>query len=311
MGNCCNVSDDKSSQVDPVKQPQLPLAHVTTSINTIEMDIESKVLNPNYFVPRFDILEMVKKYQMPVVPKGSYHGSENPVKELKKDDVQYIGQLSEQGLYDGFGQLYTPNALHVGLFRDGKKVGLAKTFLSQNRYIEATWEDNEVNGKCIYEDNDLGHRSVIHYVNGQKEGPGQEEWSDGTVFKGQYHNDLKEGLGEMIWADGNSFKGEFRKGYIEGRGKYVWSDGKSYDGQWKQDKMHGKGVFSWPDGRRYEGNYVEDQKDGQGTFYWSDVKRYEGQWSRGRQHGAGKFYDDNGTCREGFWNQGVYQATSK
>jgi hypothetical protein len=309
MGNCCNVADDKSKELDPIKTVQTH--HSQSSIGGASLDIEKKVLDPQHFKPRIDILAMVDKYKMPTPPKGTYQGSENPVKEIKKEEFQYIGQVNEKGNYDGFGQLVANNAMHVGLFRDGKKVGLAKTFLSQNRYILANWQENEVHGKCTYEDNDLGHRSTIEYQNGLKEGVGEEVWSDGTVFRGKYHNDLKEGPGEMIWADGNSFKGEFHKGFIEGKGKYVWSDGKSYEGEWKQDKMHGKGTFSWPDGRKYVGSYVEDQKDGFGIFYWSETKRYEGQWSKGKQHGLGKFYDDSGVCREGIWNNGVYQASAK
>lgn len=319
MGNCCNATTENANAtlspmdmkpIDPTKSGSMATEPSVES-GSVQQRIKIDVLNSQYFSPRDEIKAMVEKYGMPLVSTANYHGSKNPVEEMKGADFQYVGQVNEKKEFDGFGQILTNNSLHVGYFKNGKKSGLCRTYLSQNRYIETNWENDEIHGKCFYQDNDLAHHSTIEYVKGQKEGSGEEHWEDGTVFKGKYHSDLREGYGEMTWADGNSFKGEFRKGCIEGKGKYVWSDGKMYEGDWKQDKMHGEGVFSWPDGRRYVGSYIEDQKEGKGTFYWSEKKKYEGQWQKGKQHGLGKYYDGTGACKEGIWNQGQYVSSSK
>lgn len=320
MGNCCNATPDQQVQAIQTANGQKPLQHINNGefiteaapvpVNT-QQQLKAAVLNPDFFKPRDEIKAMVVKYGMPDLNWNNYHGCNNPMDTILGSDYQYFGQLKPGNQFDGIGQLLTSNSLHIGYFKAGKKTGSSRTYLSQNRYIKATWDSDEIHGKCFYEDNDLGHNSTIEYVRGMKEGAGIEKWDDGTIFKGRYQNDVREGEGEMTWSDGNSFKGEFRKGCIDGKGKYVWSDGKTYEGDWKQDKMHGQGTFSWPDGRKYVGSYIEDQKEGHGIFYWSDKKKYDGQWLKGKQHGSGKYYDGTGVCKEGFWNQGQFTNPSK
>lgn len=40
-------------------------------------------------------------------------------------------------------------------------------------------------------------------------GKGEEIWSDGAYYKGDYINGEKSGVGLFRWSDGSSYEGEF------------------------------------------------------------------------------------------------------
>ena len=41
-------------------------------------------------------------------------------------------------------------------------------------------------------------------------GYGEETWSDGRKYKGNYRNSKKDGFGTFIWTDGNMYQGNWR-----------------------------------------------------------------------------------------------------
>ena len=49
-----------------------------------------------------------------------------------------------------------------------------------------------------------------------------------STFKGYFVNFLKEGYGEEIFSNGDKYVGEYKKGKPDGKGKYQWSDGSFY-----------------------------------------------------------------------------------
>mgnify|MGYP001564455772 CR=1 FL=1 len=50
---------------------------------------------------------------------------------------------------------------------------------------------------------------------------------------------MKEGEGQLQFAEGSVYKGEFKSNEINGVGYYKWNDGKVYEGQWALNKMNG------------------------------------------------------------------------
>ena len=84
-------------------------------------------------------------------------------------------------------------------------------------------------------------------------------------------------LGKYQWSDGSVYSGDWEDNKIVGYGIYTWIDGRKYEGNWENNFMHGKGKYSWQDGRNYEGNYHQDKKEGYGIYTW--VKKiYLGWW---------------------------------
>ena len=61
----------------------------------------------------------------------------------------------------------------------------------------------------------------------------------------------REGNGEMNYADGSVYSGQWRDDKREGYGRMYYASGSVYEGEWVADKRHGQGVFIWDDYNRY------------------------------------------------------------
>ncbi|MBQ4639621.1 MAG: hypothetical protein IJB69_03785 [Clostridia bacterium] len=118
-------------------------------------------------------------------------------------------------------------------------------------------------------------------VNGQREGYGREEWTDGTVYTGEYHNGLMHGKGMCVWPGGTVYSGEYVNGKRTGKGTLTWADGTSYTGEFLDGEMHGSGKLIWPDGSVYEGEFMNGQRHGQGILTYASGQITEGRWELG------------------------------
>ena len=49
-----------------------------------------------------------------------------------------------------------------------------------------------------------------------KHGEGVFKWESGNKYEGCYEYDLRQGYGEMFWSDGSVYKGEWHKGFQHG-----------------------------------------------------------------------------------------------
>lgn len=52
-----------------------------------------------------------------------------------------------------------------------------------------------------------------------------------------------EGRGEEIWSDGKRYEGDFKNGKKDGEGTFEWANGNKYIGSWKNNKQNGIGVL--------------------------------------------------------------------
>ena len=83
---------------------------------------------------------------------------------------------------------------------------------------------------------------------------GTFDFSDGTIFVGEWLNDQRSGKGtSTLWIF------DYRSN------KYVpdWN----YVGDWNNDQRNGYGVLTFSDGSKYIGEWKADQYNGQGTLY--------------------------------------------
>lgn len=86
----------------------------------------------------------------------------------------------------------------------------------------------------------------------ENEGFGRFEYSDGTVYEGQWRLNssnvkVKHGEGELIHAGATShekgneeYSGTWNDDKMEGIGTYKYTSGAIYTGEWKDGKQHGK-----------------------------------------------------------------------
>lgn len=62
-------------------------------------------------------------------------------------------------------------------------------------------------------------------VNNRRAGSGQEAYSVGGTYKGEYKDDLRHGQGEMRFATGEIYRGEWRADQQVGVGTYEFENG--------------------------------------------------------------------------------------
>jgi hypothetical protein len=231
-------------------------------------------------------------------------------KDSNNEDCLYKGELSLDGKFNGYGELYFKNGKKLeGKFVNGKLNGYGRliNLFGINCY-EGNFKDNQLldgKGKIIkIEDN--GDKTIYEgdIKNMKKEGKGIEKNKDYT-YLGSFSDDLRHGKGKIIFNDGEEYyEGDFTNGKMTGYGFYKWSNNNTYKGQFLDGKLHGKGIFKWSDGNEYEGDYVNNIKEGQGEYRSKNGKIYKGPYKNGKQHGIGIVTNPNGESFEVEFNNG-------
>ena len=70
-----------------------------------------------------------------------------------------------------------------------------------------------------------------------------------------------EGRGQEIWSDGRKYEGDFKNGKKDGEGTFEWPNGNKYIGSWKKGKQHGIGIWaSAKEGTKRQGEWVEGKR---------------------------------------------------
>jgi hypothetical protein len=231
-------------------------------------------------------------------------------KDSNNEDCLYKGELSLDGKFNGYGELYFKNGKKLeGKFVNGKLNGYGRliNLFGINCY-EGNFKDNQLldgKGKIIkIEDN--GDKTIYEgdIKNMKKEGKGIEKNKDYT-YLGSFSDDLRHGKGKIIYNEGEEYyEGEFKNGKMTGYGFYKWSNNNTYKGQFLDGNLHGKGVFKWQDGNEYEGDYVNNIREGEGEYRWKNGKKYKGPYKNGKAHGIGLVTTSNGETFEAEFNNG-------
>ncbi|XP_058256877.1 ankyrin repeat and MYND domain-containing protein 1 isoform X2 [Hemibagrus wyckioides] len=111
-------------------------------------------------------------------------------------------------------------------------------------------------------------------------GPGVQEWTDGSRYEGEFLNGLKHGNGTFTWPNGECYKGSFYKDYRHGKGTYFWPDGSQFIGKFYLNRKEGYGVHHYPDGTIFEGLYHANERFGPGVMSYPDACQDVGLWYR-------------------------------
>lgn len=123
----------------------------------------------------------------------------------------------------------------------------------------------------------------------------------GAKYVGQFQADRAHGLGDQTWSDGSTYKGQWKNGQKNGNGVYVGVDNLKYDGQWEDGRRHGLGTQEYANGDKYRGWWCQGMCSGPGSYIFPNGCRYEGAWANGRYDGPGVLYSSDGS-RERQWH---------
>ncbi len=75
-----------------------------------------------------------------------------------------------------------------------------------------------------------------------EEGYGEQKYSSGQRYEGQFSGGKRNGKGTYYFPSGTKYIGDFQNGNYHGRGRLISSSGSVYEGEFKYDKKHGLGT---------------------------------------------------------------------
>ncbi|XP_041695309.1 ankyrin repeat and MYND domain-containing protein 1 isoform X4 [Coregonus clupeaformis] len=126
------------------------------------------------------------------------------------------------------------------------------------------------------------HWTNIKVGREKRNGPGVQQWSDGSKYEGEFVNDLKHGTGVFTWTNGEFYDGSFYKDYRHGNGTYSWPAGFKFVGKFYLNRKEGYGIQTFPDGTTFQGLYHADERFGPGVVTYPDGRQDVGLWHRER-----------------------------
>ena len=114
-------------------------------------------------------------------------------------------------------------------------------------------------------------------------------YSDGSVYVGEFKDDQLNGQGTFTSADGSVYVGEFKDDQLNGQGTYTSADGGVYVGEYKDNERNGQGAYTSASGNVYVGEYKDGQINGRGTLTSADGDVYVGEFKDDQFSGQGTF----------------------
>lgn len=78
---------------------------------------------------------------------------------------------------------------------------------------------------------------------GRATGYGVFTWIGGDKYEGEWNSSLKHGKGNDQFSNGDSYTGEYKNGKPDGFGVYTWKNGSHYSGHFIAGLKQGKGKW--------------------------------------------------------------------
>ena len=164
-----------------------------------------------------------------------------------KDKTIFIGSLvNSQRSGFGFRTFIGSPLIYAGEYKNDNKDGIGRLYsLKSNRWVfKGLYGKDLRNGHGQLEKDD-GSVYYGNYTNDRMHNSGTMTWANGDRYEGSFNQDFKEGFGKLTWANGDFYEGEFLQNLQNGKGKYTWKNGEFFEGDWKNGVMYGKGTMDY------------------------------------------------------------------
>lgn len=209
-------------------------------------------------------------------------------------------------------------------YRASANISSLKSSFAQDRPIVSSTTPSK-EGKNLYIFSNavmnLSPAGVYVPTSAQKAKNVEENYENGTSYKGEKLRGKRQGRGVYTYEDGSKYDGEWDNDLRSGYGvKYFVNDEVEYEGEWLDDKYSGTGNlnnqkprrleescshqdFSAIDGawERYEGEFELGKWHGLGTLYLSNDEKFVGKFKYGEVNGTGTFYPKDKSNITGEW----------
>ncbi|CAJ1061145.1 ankyrin repeat and MYND domain-containing protein 1 isoform X1 [Xyrichtys novacula] len=130
--------------------------------------------------------------------------------------------------------------------------------------------------------------------------PGSERQSNGHRGA-QTREERAQGPGVQEWLDGSRYEGEFVSGLKHGKGRYTLRNGEYYEGSFYKDYKHGGAMYCWPTGHKFIGKFYLNRKEGYGKQMFPDGATFQGLYHADQRFGPGVGSDPDGCEDVGLW----------
>ena len=214
------------------------------------------------------------------------------------------------GFISGPGQVrVSPVLVYRGEFSEGHAVkGVVE---SDGITFEGGFADNAPHGEVIASLRD-GSTIKGTFDHGKiAAGNAEITWANGTKYRGEIdpRSRAMHGRGILEYSEGSVYEGEFKQGRVEGVGVMKRANGEVRRGTFLGGRLHGKGSVLYPNQSRYEGELLADEPSGQGRMEFANGVSYEGAFVSGQYQGKGKLIYADGTSVEGDFVAGEPHGT--
>ncbi|HZX33073.1 MAG TPA: C13 family peptidase [Rhodocyclaceae bacterium] len=146
-------------------------------------------------------------------------------------------------------------------------------------------------------------------VDGQRQGEGRVEWSNGSSYSGGFVNGLFSGKGRLRSPAGDIVEGEFDQGLPSGAITLTTNAGAVYQGQARLGQLEGHGRLK-DNGSEYEGEFQNNLYHGQGHLV-SPTQEYTGEFRQGQFWGKGELHQKNGRTYKGEFVRGEFEGKGR
>jgi hypothetical protein len=247
-------------------------------------------------------------------------------------DDYYEGGWTNDGLFDGYGELHLPKGYgYTGTWRSGKyhKSGHLKLCKEDKTVLlyHGGFRDGEFHGKGILNlknsNNDFYEDYDGSFFEGKFEGQGvyvKTEKGNTTKYSGSFLKSKFNGKGHLVLPDGTEYIGMFKDGRKHGKG-VLDTKAFKYRGQFFMDAFHTTGgsesEMSWSAPSQemcvsYVGEYRHGCCHGHGVCRYTDGSVYRGAWKYNKWNGMGKLLNKTNTIvYEGEFSDGLYDGKGK
>ena len=201
--------------------------------------------------------------------------------------------------------------IFIGKYIGGQKNGQGKLLLPNDTEYEGNFKNNEFDGYGVFKSKSYNYFG--NYTEGKKKGKGKyEDLVKGSTYNGEFSDDQKNGYGEENYNDGSVYKGEYKNGLRDGKGILILK-GKNkeisiYKGEFKNDQINGKGRFKWPNKKEYYGEWENNEISGYGILVDEQI-RHIGYFSHYKKEGYGaSFYEGESYVLIGKWKDDLLEG---
>lgn len=196
---------------------------------------------------------------------------------------------------NGWGRKYTLESgeyrgtWYAGFYKNNLRSGYGTYAWADGSVYEGEWFNDLPGGFGVQTSASGTKRPGLwqegKYVEGTDSGFQTVQYKNGT-YLGGLKDGNPQGYGRMEFTDGTVYAGTFKDGKLDGSGVFLWKPGnqstcEAYLGKFQAGARTGHGFYTWTTGAYLECDWLQGNAEGTGTEVCADGSVVTGTWKAG------------------------------